>query len=435
MDIAHHPPSRWLVGAALLAALIAAPAVAEPIDAPLTLDTAIRMAIEGNPDLAELRARTRSAETRVDAAGRLPDIALDYQQWGVPLERPWALNDADMLMLGLNRSFPAGLGERKNEARAEARLSEQAAATRALDVIAEVRRTYADYLRLDLEARVQRELAALLESLTDLARSQYRAGTIGQQDVLRLGVDQSNIRTRLVTLEQERRTVAARLNTLLGRTADAPIGRPVEPAHTDIDVPAQVDDAVEKRPEVLAAQATIDRGRASLAAVQAENNRPEFMVGASYMYSPMPMGVEASKSPHGYMLMLGMTLPWLSGGRDAEEAAAREAIVADEAALTSARLTARYQVEAATAQVEAARRTLDILDREVLPQATAAYESARASFTSGRESAIGLLDSVRSLLSVRLDRVRASAQLLVSRAELDRALGRLPENLEKETLQ
>ena len=72
------------------------------------LETILRVALERNPDLAENQARARAAEARSHAASRLPDLEAKYEQWGVPLARPYALNEANTLMLGVRQTFPPG---------------------------------------------------------------------------------------------------------------------------------------------------------------------------------------------------------------------------------------------------------------------------------------------------------------------------------------
>src|SRR5678816_3105779 len=51
--------------------------------------------------------RARAAGARSEAASRLPDLEAKYEQWGVPLSRPFALDRADTLMFGLRQTFPA----------------------------------------------------------------------------------------------------------------------------------------------------------------------------------------------------------------------------------------------------------------------------------------------------------------------------------------
>src|SRR6185295_4023247 len=65
------------------------------------LETILRVALERNRDVAETQARARAAEARGQAASRLPDLEAKYEQWGVPLSRPWALDRSDTLMGGV----------------------------------------------------------------------------------------------------------------------------------------------------------------------------------------------------------------------------------------------------------------------------------------------------------------------------------------------
>ena len=71
------------------------------------LETIVRVALERNRDVAENMSRARAADARSQAASRLPDLEAKYEQWGVPLARPFALDRADTLMFGLRQSFPA----------------------------------------------------------------------------------------------------------------------------------------------------------------------------------------------------------------------------------------------------------------------------------------------------------------------------------------
>jgi len=71
------------------------------------LETILRVALERNRDVAESEARARASDARSQAASRLPDLEAKYEQWGVPLARPYALNEANTLMFGVRQTFPA----------------------------------------------------------------------------------------------------------------------------------------------------------------------------------------------------------------------------------------------------------------------------------------------------------------------------------------
>src|SRR5437868_5153943 len=61
------------------------------------LEDIVRIVLARSPEIDEATGRVRAALERVPAAGRLPDPELEYEQWGVPLKRPYALDDAETL--------------------------------------------------------------------------------------------------------------------------------------------------------------------------------------------------------------------------------------------------------------------------------------------------------------------------------------------------
>src|SRR6478609_1336339 len=115
------------------------------------LETILRVALERNRDLAEAQSRARAAEARGQAASRLPDLEAKYEQWGVPLSRPYALDRADTLMLGVRQSFPAwgSLDARGRAAAEDAGGAEDAGRARRQEIAAQVRRTFATYYKAD----------------------------------------------------------------------------------------------------------------------------------------------------------------------------------------------------------------------------------------------------------------------------------------------
>jgi outer membrane protein TolC len=92
-------------------------------------------------------------------------------------------------------------------------------------------------------------------------------------------------------------------------------------------------------------------------------------------------------------------------------------------ALESARNVALFELRDAQARLKAAEQSYRIIDRDLLPQARQSLEAAQAAFAAGKGDALGLLDSARSYLQVRVEHARALARLGSSSADLERALG------------
>ena len=207
----------------------------------------------------------------------------------------------------------------------------------------------------------------------------------------------------------------------MDRPSDAPLGPP-----EDLSVAPTTDiAALEKgidthRPEVVAAAHGVRRSEALLDGARRSARFPNLMVGLDYWYMPMFPDFQ-----HAYGAMVAINLPWLSGRHGAEEREAEETVVAERHALESTKNTVRYQLRDAAARVDSARQSFTIIDQDLLAQAKRSLEATQAAYATGQGDAIGLLDALRSYLQVRIERVRALAELASSEADLERAAGTL----------
>jgi outer membrane protein TolC len=386
------------------------------------LETILRVALTQNPDLAENQARARAAAARADAAARLPDLEAKYEQWGVPLQRPYALDEAQMLMVGVRQTFPAwgSLDARGRAAAEDAGSAQDASRVRRQEIAAQVRRTYAAYYRADQELRLHLEHVGLTSRILELARLNQRTGHGSLQDVLRLEVELTRVHTDVARLEREQRSSRALLNALMNRPGDAPLGPPEDLSVTPrADVAALEKNIDASRPEVAAAARTVRRDDALLDGAQRSARFPQVMVGLDYWYMPL----FPSDMRHAYSAMVAITLPWLSGRHGAEQREAQESLQADRYAFESTRNTIRYELRDAAARVDSARQSFSIIDQDVLAQAKRSLEATQAAYAAGQGDALGLLDALRSYLQVRIERVRALAELAISETDLERAAG------------
>jgi outer membrane protein, heavy metal efflux system len=386
------------------------------------LETILRVALERNPDLAENRARTRAAEARSQGASRLPDLEAKYEQWGVPLSKPYALDEAQMLMLGVRQTFPAwgSLDARGRAAAEEAVIVQSAGRARRQEIVAQVRRTYAAYYRADQELRLHLEHVGLTSRVLELAKLNQRTGHGSLQDVLRLELELTRVHTDVARIEREQRSSRALLNALMDRPADAPLGPPEDLSVTPTaDVAALEKNIDANRPEITAATRNIRRSEAVLDGARRSARIPQFMVGLDYWYMP----TFPSDMRHAYSAMVAINLPWLSGRRGADQREAEASLQAERHALESAKNTVRYELRDAAARVDSARQSFSIIDQDLLAQAKRSLEATQAAYTAGHGDAGGMLEALRSYLQVRIERVRSLAELATSEADLERAAG------------
>jgi outer membrane protein TolC len=385
------------------------------------LETVVAQALAHNPELLEAQARVRASAERVHSAGRLPDPELKYEQLGVPLDRPHALGDAQMLMLGVSQRFPApgSLDAQSEVALHEAKMFVQAARARVLALRAQAQQAYFAYARATDERLIQLEAVEIAARVVELARGRYEAGRASQQEVLRAIVELSRLHNQLAAVEPELRASRALLNTLMARPPDAPLGPPAArpPATVMLHADTLERKLLAQRPELASAGRAVQRSAAALEASRSTARWPSFALGADYWLMPQ------MEQPHAYGAMLSVSLPWLNPQHDEQVREAEHMLAADRRGLEAARNQARYELHEAIARHDAARASFVIIDRDLLEQARRSYDSAQTGFATGQSGASDVLEALRALLEVRLERTRALARLQSAAADVERAIG------------
>jgi cobalt-zinc-cadmium efflux system outer membrane protein len=387
------------------------------------LPTILRVIGERSPDLREATERARAAEARAGASARLPDAELKGELWGVPLARPLSFDQSNTIMLGLRQSFPAwgSLDARERAAREDASVAGDTAEARRQEIAAQARRAFASYARAEREYRIHLEHVGLTSRLVEIARSLYQVGNGSQQDLLRTQAELSRLHVDVAGVEQQRRSAQALLNALMDREPDAALGPPPASPSADTLADERTDDAdrrlEQRRPELKAAARAVKRGEATLDVARREAELPSLMVGADYWYMPM------APIRHGYGAMVSMSLPWLNPRHRDEVKAAERSSAADRSALRAQQAAARFQLRDADLKLRAARETLSLIHERVLADARRSFEAAQAQFQSGQGGVTAVLDAARSYLQVRIDEVRALAELESSQADYARAAG------------
>jgi outer membrane protein TolC len=391
------------------------------------LATILRVIAERNPDLREAAERARASEARTRAAARLPDPELKGELWGVPLSRPVGLDQANTVMIGMRQSFPAwgSLDARERAAHEDALAAGDAVEARRQDVAAQARRAFAAYGRADREYRIHLEHVGLTSRVMEISRSLYQVGHGSQQDLLRAQAEVSRLHVDLAGVEQQRRSAQALLNALMDRDPEAVLGPAPEAAGVDPDTDVAggggAGEATRRlelqRPELRAAARAVKRSEAALDVARREAIFPSLMIGADYWYMP------TAPMHHAYGAMVSMSLPWLNPRRRDEVKAAERTGAADRSALQAQQTAARFQLRDADVKLRASRETLALIRNRVLPDARRSFESVQALFQSGRGDVTPVLDASRNYLQVRIEEVRAVAELESSRADYARAAG------------
>src|SRR5206468_7424285 len=211
----------------------------------------------------------------------------------------------------------------------------------------------------------------------------------------------------------------ARLNVLLDRAPETPIGPVVDPRE-EMLMPATADlqrMAIERQPELARARLEIERADAELASAKQEY-KPDFTVQAGYML--MPNQTDA------VLARVGVTwprAPWSHGKIDARVAELTAAVESAKARERAMENMVRLAVQEAYVRAKSAQDRAALFRTTILPQSQQALDVSRVGYQTDRVDFQALIDNERTLLTSQLDYFRALSEFEQAAADLERAVG------------
>jgi outer membrane protein TolC len=389
------------------------------LERPLRLRTLEALVLRRHPRLVAAAHRVRALAERAHAEGSLPAPELMAEIWQIPFTKPYALDKAGMMMFAVKQTIPApGSLDRMAEARAlEVQAEAAKVAGEARGLVREVDRAFADYLEATARHAAHEAHRAVVDEMVAVARIRFTTGA-GLSDIARAELERARTDADLVREHGMTEQAQARLNGLLSRAADAPLGPPEPDAPQSVALsPTEVVERANARSPDITAAACMEQSAEALAlAADREARMPEFSVG---VLTFLPV----DNTPAGYGASFSMSLPWLWGPGSSRLASAEFRVRAERASVETMRLRVHTDAALALATVRAAERRYLVLRDIAAPAASRAVEATRAGYASGGTELFAWLDAARSSLDVEMELATARADLERALADLDYATG------------
>jgi outer membrane protein TolC len=282
---------------------------------------------------------------------------------------------------------------------------------------------------LSAHAALRAADAAIAAAQEDLTRATSRrdAGSLNEADLLAMSVHLADVRQRRIQAEGDETIAKAELNRLMG----APIDRDYtvqEPALADtstaMTAAALFAEADTNRPDLRRATAM---GRlADTALAQARSAwYPQVAAQAQLEANGTQFNERASS------WIVGGELRWsysTGGAQRAERVAALEAMSRARIEREEARAAAQVDILSALRRLESARARQQ-LAQSAVEQTRESQRIIRDRFEAGVASANDVLRAASAVLDAESQRISALVDAVVSRAALDRAVGRAPSTI------
>jgi outer membrane protein TolC len=325
---------------------------------------------EHNPELAATRYEAEAAQQRADQADALPDPVLrtelmDITNRGSTGARllPSQVGGTRYLLMQNVPWYGKRDLQREVSAAGAAQASGQVAATWT-ELANRIKATYAMHYFATASEQLVLQSLQLLDDLERTAQTRYANGLGSQQDVIRVQVEKTMLKSELIALQNEHHHTFARINTLLSRPANAPLAEPLQarplPPAAQLNEQALLERLQARNPQLQIAEAGITAAAKSRELAYAKRY-PDLTVGVA----PTQNG-NAVKT---WDLMFEINIPLQQSSRRAQEREA-EAMLSASAARKEALLNqTRADLSENLSALEAARQTESLIATRLLPQA------------------------------------------------------------------
>ncbi len=409
---------RGLLAQYLISLFCLLPAMAQAGE-PLSLDDARSIALERDLEIARLDARREAMGERAVAAAQLPDPGVKLGLMSLPVDS-FALDQEPMtqMVVGAQQMFPAGETRslRKEQILVQSQVQTAMADDRRRQVAAQLRRLWIELAYKEKAARVQSSQLELYQGLSDTVETRYTTGKGGQQELVRVGLEQNLLQENLIGLKRDSAALRSNLSEWIGEAAfgDLDLDGFVLP-----ELPAQDSLAprIADNPMVLADQVQME---ASQVGEQLANQRykPDWGVEVSYGFRDGvdPMGVSR---PDFFSAMVMFSVPMFTGDRQDRMVAAAEADT--RAALSQVKNRQRTllaRVQAAYERYNAQQEILALYRDEVLPAARSNVTATLNAYQGQRVSFDEYIRAENMALEKTLRAARLSADSLAAQAEI-----------------
>jgi cobalt-zinc-cadmium efflux system outer membrane protein len=329
------------------------------------------------------------------------------------------------LMLTQKIPFPGKLGLKKDAARKLAQKAKKEHESAEDFVISELKQNYYRLYLLGKSIEITRGNKLLLEDFAKIASTRYSVGKGVQQDVLKAQVEVSRMMNRLISLEELKRSVQARINVLLDRDPQSALGEPEELIFRKLSYSEEElqNLAVENNPALKGMNLSLKTSESSYRLARREY-WPDFTFSVSYRLRE-EVRMDPVRGVNFFSASAGINIPLYFWSKQKNGV--------QEKALTLESVRQKYDSQENDLKLNVSRLfySLDKYSKEVelyrsaiLPQARQSLESARSGYQVDKLDFLTLLSNQVALYNFEIAYHQALSSYLATIAQLERVVGK-----------
>ncbi|UCE99171.1 MAG: TolC family protein [Planctomycetota bacterium] len=392
---------------------------------PRQLQDYLRYSALNNASLKATFERWKAAIEKIPQAQALPDPKFTYSYFIREVETRVG---PQRHKFGIMQVFPwfGKIEARTDAASAEAKAARKRYEAEKLKLFWQVKEAFYEYLYLASAVKIAKHNLELLKHFEEVTRTRYMAAAGTHPDVIRAQVELAKLEDVLKSLEELRKPIVAKLNSILNRQSSELLPWPVKEELRRVVVGRQEIITLLKQinPELAAIDFEVTAAKSKLELAK-KQFYPDVGVGLDWIETggAVSQGVsDSGRDP--VILMFSMNLPIWSESYKAAEQQAKSVLRKTEQQRTEAENTIVARAEQVLYELEDSSRKIKLYSDVLVLKAEELLEASETAYRAGTIDFLSLIDAQRTVLNFQLQYERAITDNQQKLAELEMLVGR-----------
>ncbi|MCK4842930.1 MAG: TolC family protein [Methylococcales bacterium] len=394
----------------------------------LTLQLAMTIALQDNPDLAQIQARSEAMAAIPSQVGSLPDPVISFNALNLPVDTfNTAQENMTQLQGGISQliPFPGKLSLREQAATYQAEAAIYDVTEARFHLLHHVKQTWWSlfYLNRTLDIIITNQ--NLLRQFIKIARTKYEVGEGLQQDVLLAQLELSKLLDNELKLLGAKAKTKAQLNVLLNKPANYAIKIP---ENVSEQLPGlQTETKLFKHAENY--RALLSSRRKSIHAAQSrldlakKDIYPDFKVGA--FYGAREESLSGQERADFLSLKLSMNIPIFAASKQQKAVAQRNSeLIQQRYVLQDQWNKVRAEISIAYSDFYQTKNQVELFKTGIIPQARQTVASMLAGYQVNKVDFLNLVRSQITLYNYEIQYWQALTKANQALSQLTAVVGK-----------
>jgi outer membrane protein TolC len=400
-------------------------ALAQPDKPAMNVEQLIEEAIQNNPEILAQKKRWELFKEKIPQASAFEDPMFGFGIVNLPTNFSFKDEDMTMKEFSLSQKFPF-YGKRRlmgEMAGKEAEAVFNEIQEKINRIIKEVKSVYYDLSHNYRTTEVVQRNKRILEDFARIAETRYAVGEGIQQDVLKAHVEVSKMVDELIMLEQKKSALGAKLNALLNRPPETPVGTPEEVVlqKLPIQIEAFQKTAVETNPTLKSMKKMVEAKEKAYDLAKKEYY-PDLT--ARFAYGQRDNGPDMKRKD----MLTGevmINIPiFYKSKQERKVAEAKADIQGIEAQYRAMKNEIHFMITDMASMIQRVERQLELYKTGIIPQANLQISSAMSAYRVNKADFMTLLDSQMTLYKYELEYHLALTEYEKNVASLEAVVGK-----------